>query len=420
MKIPGGFQALRACLQIRDFRYYVAGNVTHGLGIWLLRMSIGWLAWKLEESTAWLGAVAMAETAPSLILSLFAGTVVDRFNFVRLMQVTQSLSAALAACLAVLTLTGTITIWMLFFLTVFRGCLMAFNRPSRTVLVHHLVGRDLLAPALALGSIIHNGTRFIGPAIGGVIIAGAGVGWGFVAASVLIGFYSAVLVFLAIEIEPRRRKPRSMLHDTLEGIKYIAGHDGIRTQLVLLVAMGLLVRPVVDLLPGYAGQVFATGPGGLAMLLAAHGIGATLAGVWIASRASGLVGMTRLNLLSVLFVSAMLAVFAATTFFWLAVAASVLFGFGLLVLTVTSQTMIQSAVAPDFRGRVVSVHGLVMIGIPSLGAMALGGVAEYLGLRLPVLVGAAAFALAWAWAWHRRHALAEVLEAAPQPAAETT
>lgn len=413
MKIPGGFHALRDCLRIRDFRLYVMGNVAHGLGIWLLRMTIGWLAWELEKSTAWLGAVAMAETAPSLILGLFAGTIVDRFNFVRLMQITQGLSAALAACFAILTLSGIIDIWLLFFLTVFRGCLMAFNRPSRMVLLHHLVGRDLLAPALAIGSITHNGTRFIGPALGGIIIAGAGIGWGFVAASALIGSYALILLLLPIDIEAPKREHRSVLADTLDGLAYVAGHSGIRMQLALLVVMGLVARPVVDLLPGYAGLVFARGADGLAMLLAAHGIGATLGGVWIAARAAGLEGMTRLSLLSIPFIAAMLVLFVATGIFWVGLIGSALLGFGLLILTVTSQTLIQSAVEPAFRGRVVSVHGLVMMGIPALGAMALGGLGEYFGLRLPVLVGAAIFIALWTLAWHRRAALKRSLEQSP-------
>lgn len=415
MKIPGGFHALRECLRIRDFRLYVIGNVAHGLGIWLLRMTIGWLAWELEKSTAWLGAVAMAETAPSLILALFAGTVVDRFNFVRLMQITQGLSAALAACFAILTLSDSIGIWLLFGLTVLRGCLMAFNRPSRMVLLHHLVGRDLLAPALAIGSITHNGTRFIGPALGGVIIAGAGIGWGFVAASALIGVYALILLLLPVDIEAPKREHRSMLADTIDGLAYITRHPGIRMQLALLVVMGIVARPVIDLLPGYAGQVFEKGADGLAMLLAAHGIGATIAGVWIAARASGLEGMTRPSLLSVPFVASMLMLFVATDIFWVGVAGSALLGFGLLILTVTSQTLIQSAVDPAFRGRVVSVHGLVMMGIPALGAIALGGLAEFFGLRLPVLAGAAIFIAFWTLAWHRRGMLRQSLEKSPAP-----
>ncbi|MGY9004757.1 MAG: MFS transporter, partial [Alphaproteobacteria bacterium] len=106
MKIPGGFDSIRQCLHIRDYRLYVIGNVAHGLGVWILRMSMGWLAWEMTKSTAWLGGIVMAEMVPSLVLGLFAGTLVDRVNYFRLMRITQGLAMVFAATLAVLTLLG--------------------------------------------------------------------------------------------------------------------------------------------------------------------------------------------------------------------------------------------------------------------------------------------------------------------------
>ena len=413
MKIPGGFQSVLKCLGIRDYRLYVTGNVTHGLAIWILRTSIGWLAWELTESTAWLGAMAMAETAPSLILAPFAGTVVDRINYFRLMQISQGLAMLLALILAVLTLSGSITIWALFFLVLFRGCLMAFNRPSRMALIHYLVGRDLLAPALAIGSIIHNGTRFIGPALGGLIIVSVGNGWGFAAASALLMVYTVILVVMRVSIEPEKRERRSMMAETKEGITYAMTHPGIRLQLALLVLMGMAAKPVTDLLPGFAGQVFSMGADGLAMLLSANGIGATCGAVWLASRPSGIEGMSRISILSVLFLSANLMLFVATDIFWMGLVFSALLGGGFIILTVTSQTLIQSAVDPAFRGRVISVHGLVVMGVPALGALLLGGLAEHFGLRIPVFAGGILCLVMWAATWHRREALKASLETAP-------
>ena len=413
MKIPGGFQSVLQCLRIRDYRLYVTGNVTHGLAIWVLRTSIGWLAWELTKSTAWLGAMAMAETAPSLILAPFAGTVVDRINYFRMMQISQAVAMLLALVLAVLTLSGLITIWILFVLILFRGCLMAFNRPSRMALIHYLVGRDLLAPALAIGSIIHNGTRFIGPALGGLIIVVAGNGWGFASASALLLVYTVILVVMRVTVEPQKRERRSMMAETVEGLAYVVAHPGIRLQLALLLVMGLAAKPVTDLLPGFAGQVFSMGADGLALLLSANGIGATCGAVWLASRPSGIEGMSRLSILSVLFLAANLMLFVATDIFWLALLFSALLGGGFIILTVTSQTLIQSAVDPAFRGRVISVHGLVVMGVPALGALLLGGLAEHFGLRIPVFAGGVVCLAMWAATWHRRAALKASLETAP-------
>lgn len=413
MKIPGGFQTVRQCLRIRDYRFYVIGNISHGIAIWILRTSIGWLAWELTESTAWLGGMAIAETAPSLVLGLFAGTLIDRINYFKLMQLTQGIAMVLAATLAVLTLTGFIHIWILFPLIVFRGCMMAFNRPSRMALIHHLVGQDLLAPALAIGSIIHNSTRFIGPALGGLIIVGAGTGWGFAGASALLFVYTAILVAMKIEIEPEKRERRHMVAETLEGLRYITTHDGIRLQLSLLVAFGLLAKPVTDLLPGFAGQVFSMGADGLAMLLSVHGIGATCGAVWLASRPSGIEGMTGISVLSILFFSLCLMLFVATDIIWVALIFSGLLGAGFIVFTVTSQTLIQSAVDPGLRGRVISVHGLVVMGVPALGALMLGAIAEQFGLRLPLFVGGVICFVIWGLTWQRRTALKASLETAP-------
>ena len=413
MKIPGGFDSIRQCLHIRDYRLYVIGNVAHGLGVWILRMSMGWLAWEMTKSTAWLGGIVMAEMVPSLVLGLFAGTLVDRVNYFRLMRITQGLAMVFAATLAVLTLMGLMNIWLLFGLTMFRGCLMAFNRPSRGALIHHLVGRDLLAPALAIGSITHNGTRFIGPAIGGLIIVGAGTGGGFATTAGMLLFYSIILGVMHADTTPRKRQTRSVISETREGLAYLKSHRGIRMQLVLLIIMGIIAKPVTDLLPGFAGQVFERGADGLAMLLSAHGIGATCGAVWLASRPSGIEGLTRISLLSVLFLALLLMAFAATDVFYLGVFFIALLGFGFITLNVSSQTLIQSAVEPNFRGRVISVHGMVMLGVPAFGALSLGLVADYIGLRLPVLIGGAICIFVWLAVWSQRKTLESSLETPP-------
>ncbi len=410
IRVPGGFLALRECLRVANFRLYVIGNVSHGLGIWVLRISIGWLAWELTESPAWLGAMAMAETAPSLVFGLIAGTIVDRVNYIRLMQITQGLSALLSAILAVLVFAGAIGIWGLFFLVLVRGFLMALNRPSRMAFVHHLVGRDLLPPALAIGSIIHNGTRFIGPGLGGFVIVVAGIGWGFATTALLLFAYAAILVAMNVAFEREARERRSMLSEIAGGLSYVVRHHGIRVQLGILFALGILAKPVIDMLPGYAGQVFSMGADGLAMLVTVHGIGATVGGVWLASRAKGIDGMTGLNLASVAATGFVLMLFTATANFWIALVGVALLGFSFIVLTVTCQTLVQSAVDPAFRGRVISVHGIVAMGVPALGAMLLGVLAEHFGLRLPVFVGGVMCVLFWCLLWRQKDTVSRSLE----------
>jgi predicted MFS family arabinose efflux permease len=410
MKVPGGFSAIRQCLAIADYRLYMVGNVAHGLGVWTLRMAIGWLAWELTESAAWLGVMAMAETAPTLILALIAGTIVDRVDYFKMMRLTQGLSMLLAATMAVLTLTGVMTIGLLFSLTICRGCLMAFNRPSRMALIHPLVGQDLIAPALAIGSIIFNVTRFLGPALGGFVIVSAGIGWAFATTAGMLLIYSIVLAAMKITIAPQKSDGRSMLASITEGLTYIMAHGGIRLQLGLLALVGILARPVSDLLPGFAGQVFSTGADGLAMLLSAQGIGAASGAIWIAARPSGIGGMTRITVFSILFLACALMLFASTHIFWLAVMFAALLGFSFILLTVSNQTLIQAAVDPALRGRVMSTYGLIMQGVPALGALLMGGVAEHIGLRTPVFVGGAICLCVWLMVWRKRAMMEVSLE----------
>lgn len=416
MKIPGGFAALRRCLQGRNYRLYVIGNISHSTGVWVLRVSMGWLTWELTKSTAWLGGIALAETAPTLVLSLIAGTVVDRVDYFKLMRVTQALALAFATTLAVLTLSGLMHIWLLFFLTIFRGCILAFNRPSRMALVYALVGRDLLGSAVAVNSIIFNGSRFIGPAIGGWIAVQGGVGWAFAATAAMFSIYTVVLAAMRVSTAPEERERRSMLAETAEGLKYIVGHEGIRLQLGLLVVIGMVAKPVIDLLPGFAGRVFDLGAGGLAYLLSSHGLGATAGAVWLASRAAGIAGMTMISISSVLFLACVLMLFVATNVFWLACVFSGLMGLGFIVLNVSNQTLIQSAVDSGLRGRVISVYGLVLQGTPSLGALLMGTVAEHIGLRIPVFCGGGVLLVVWMLAWWRRTLLRTSLESEPASA----
>ena len=413
MKIPGGFESLRLCFQKRDYRLYVIGSVSHGLGVWTLRVAMGWLAWEMTESTAWLGGIAMAETAPTLALALIAGTVVDRIDYFKLMRITQGMSLLFAATLAALTLAGLMHIWLLFFMTIFRGCLLAFNRPSRMALIYPLVGRDLLAPALAVSSIIFNGARFIGPAIGGSIIVVWGIGWAFVAAAAFFSVYTLVLAAMRVSTEPEKREQRSMVTEMVEGLTYIMGHGGIRLQLTILMVVGMVAKPVIDLLPGFAGQVFGLGAEGLAMLLSLHGLGATVGAIWLASRASGLEGMTMISIFALLFMSLVLMAFVATEVFWLALLFAGLMGFAFIVLNVSNQTLIQSAVDPGLRGRVISVYGLILQGMPALGALLIGAIAEHIGLRIPVFVGGVICLGAWFCAWRRRAVLKLSLETEP-------
>jgi predicted MFS family arabinose efflux permease len=417
MRIPIGFEILQQTLKLRHYRLYVLGNITSNLGMWTQRVAMGWLTWELTHSTTWLGINAVAEAGPSIIIGLFAGAVIDRVDQFKLLRLMQSYSLVYSAVLAVLTITQVIDIWMLTGVVLLRGVVIAFYRPTRMTVIYGLVGREFLPSALALNSMIFNTSRFLGPAIGGTIIATAGTGWSFVFAFVLFTFMTAALRAIqraGCTLPPIPSQRRSIIHETIEGFRYILHHDGIRTQLFLLIVTSVVAKPITDLLPGFAAEVFDRGSTGLAWLLSFHGAGAMVGATWLTSRAS-LKGLTRLTLANILVMGVALLLFVSTGNFYVAVPMVALIGFAFIVQSISNQTLIQSAVEPHVRGRVMSMYGIISQGVPSLGTLSIGWIAAHYGLRIPVAVGGVLCIALWIWGWRLRNPLAVALETEPQP-----
>jgi len=418
LKVPGGFRMLWRTLSIRDYRLYVIGNFTSYTGLWVQRVAIGWLAWQLTGSPAWLGVIAFADQFPTILLGLFAGALTDRMDYFKLLRITQALTLVYSSIMAVLAFTGWIDIWSLLALTLFRGTIVAFNRPSRMTVIYHLVGRDLLPSAVSLNALIFNSSRFIGPAIGGGIIVLAGSGWAFAVGALMFLVFTVCLRLMNAPIMPIPESSQtSILADSLEGLRYLFAHPGIRMQMALLTATSMFARPLTDMFPGFADEVFGNGAHGLALLQSAQGIGAMAGGALMLSY-SRLKGLTRLTLSNILVMSLTTLAFTmtGTDLFWLACLLIGGVGYALTVQSTSNQTLIQSAVSPDMRGRVLGLYGLVARGGPALGALLMGIAAEHFGLRAPVIFGAALCLLLWIWAWPRRKALAAALEVDPPEA----
>jgi len=398
-----GFQSLLLTWSNRDFRLFAIGNVVSGIGLWVQRLAIGWLTWELTGSATWLGAIAFAEMVPSLILSLFAGTVVDRVDYFKLLRLTQLCTLAYAAIIAALSMTGLIGIWLLFALTLLRGIMLAFNRPSRMTVVYALVGREMLPPALAVNSIIWNGTRFLGPAIGGLIISVTDVAWSLVFAAALFLIFSWLLTLINVDTHRSRKTQRgSLMAETMDGMRYVWSHHSIRLQLTILTIVALCAKPLTDMLPAFSGQIFNLGPHGLAGLLVMHGLGAVGGALYVASRKRGLEGMPSLSIFSILAIAVFLGLFVATDTFWIACLLVGLVSFFFIVQNVSNQTLIQSAIDSEMRGRVMSLYGLIVEAVPAIGSLIVGILSSYLGLRWPFFAGAILCAVAWLWGWRKR------------------
>jgi predicted MFS family arabinose efflux permease len=310
-------------------------------------------------------------------------------------------------------------IWILVGLVLTRGVVISFSRPTRMTVIYALVGRELLPSALAMNSMIFNASRFLGPALGGTIIATLSTGWSFVVSFFL--FWVMTFALRAIDeariaMPPPTIATRSIWAETVEGFNYILHHEGIRTQLTLLIVVSIFAKPVTDLLPGFAADVFGRGSSGLAWLLSAHGAGAMVGAFWMTMR-GGITGLTRVTLINILVMALALLLFVATDNFWVALPMAAVVGFAFIAQSVSNQTLIQSAIETGLRGRVLSVYGMINQAVPSLGTMAIGLAAERWGLRAPVAIGAIVCLALWLWTWRFRGHMATLLETAPREAA---
>ena len=411
MTDPPGFGRIVRTLRHRNFRIYISGNAVSLVGNWMQRIAVGWLTWQLTESGFWLGLMACAEFLPAVLLGPFGGVLADRFDRLRIIVVVQSAALCQALALFGLTALGLMTIELLTALVLVNGVMLGLYQPSRLALVFNLLPREDLSTGIAINAIVFNLARFLGPALAGVIIVASGIAGAFAANA---ASYLAFLIALACLRLTRASAPsggiaRSSIAQQLgEGLRYAARHRGIGPMLLLLSAASLGLRPFVDLLPGFADAVFAGGAGTLALLSSSVGIGAVVSGAWIAQRGGG--GLTRLILLATLLMALAVVAFAATSVLWFASLSATFAGMCMVATGISMQTLMQLSVDGAMRGRVLSLYSTVFIGGPAAGALVMGAASELVGLRAPLLGGAALVLLVWIGMWRRRAAIAEAME----------
>jgi MFS family permease len=394
-----------------NFGIYSAGSAVSLTGMWMERIAIGWLTWQLTESGFWLGIVAFADFFPVVLIAPVAGAAADRWDRLSVIKVSQAILLVQASVLWALTASGHITVALIVTLSAIHGIVVAFNQPARLALVPSLVPQPDLGSAVAINAVVFNLARFIGP-----IFAGLAIVWSGVAAAFLINAlsYVAFLVALArIRLErpdaPAAQR-RGFVADLREGIRYTVMHPGIGALFVLLIAIGIGGRPMTELLPGIADDVFGAGAGGLSILASAIGGGAILGGVWLGHRAhsSDMMSVALATSLG----SALSTIAAvATNLFWFAVLAVVMYGFCISTAGIASQTLVQLASDRAMRGRVMGLYGLIFRGGPAIGALLAGIASTHFGLRWPVFFGALLVIAAWAWTYLSRERIAAALAA---------
>jgi len=409
-----GFANVVRALRLRNYRIYTIGNLISLSGTWVQRVAVGWLAWQLTHSGTWLGLCAAADLIPVVVISPFAGALADRVDRIRLIWVTQFAAMLQAALLAFLTFAGLIHVEMLFLLTLCLGVANATNQPARLALIPSLVDRATLGSAVALNSLVFNLARFLGPATAGFVIAQGSVALAFGLNA--MSYVAFILALSRLDVAPVTAAEHEgggrILRDLGEGYVYALRHPGIGGIVVLFCVTSVTLRGFIELFPGFADSVFHRGAYGLAWLTATVGLGAIIRGAWMLRR-SGTAGLTRLIVNHTLSMSLAVLAFTATTRYELALVCAFVTGFSLVVTGISAQTLIQIAVDPAMRGRVMGLYGMIFRAGPAVNAVVMGALSASLGLRLPVAAGASLSLAAWAWAHWRQAEMAQALEIEP-------
>jgi MFS family permease len=383
-----GLAFMLRALSHRNYKLFFSGQSISLIGTWMTRIATSWLVYRLTGSALLLGLVGFAGQIPSFLLAPFAGVLVDRWNRHRLLIATQVLALLQSLALAILALTGIVQIWHVILLSVFQGLINAFDMPARQAFVVEMVEkREDLPNAIALNSSMVNAARLIGPSIGGIIIAAVGEGWCFMLDA--ISYLAVIASLLAMKITPRMTKQikeAKMLQQLRDGWKYTSGFAPIRKVLLLLALVSLVGMPYTVLMPVFANEILHGGPNTLGLLMAASGVGALTGAMLLAARKSVL-GLGKFIPLMAGAFGAGLIAFSFSRAFWLSLLLMVVTGFGFMVQMAASNTVLQTIVEEDKRGRVMSFYTMAFMGTAPFGSLLAGSVADRIGAPYTLLIG---------------------------------
>jgi len=378
-------------LRHRNYRLFFFGQGTSLIGTWLTRVATAWLVYRLTGSALLLGVVSFAGQIPTFLLAPFAGVLVDRWSRHRVLVVTQALAMVQSGLLAWFALRGTITVWHVLVLSAFQGLINAFDTPARQAFVVEMVdAREDLANAIALNSSMVNGARLLGPSVAGVLIAVVGEGWCFFIDAV--SYLAVIASLVAMHLPPRAAAERARKHVFVElrdGLRYVASFAPIRAILLLLAFVSFTGIPYTVLMPIFASEILHGGPHTLGMLMAATGVGAVAGALWLAARTTVL-GLGRtLSIAGALFGASLIA-FGLCRSLWLSTLLLMLAGGGMMVQMAASNTLIQTMVDEDKRGRVMSFYTMAFFGMMPFGSLAAGWLGARIGAPATVAWGGAA------------------------------
>ncbi len=384
------FRALRH----RNYRLFFAGQAISLIGTWITRIAMGWLVYRLTGSAFMLGLVSFAGLVPTFLLTPVGGVVADRWSRHRVLLCTQVTLMVTSLALAHFALRGTITVAHVIGLGVLQGCCNAFDIPARQAFVVDMVGgRADLSSAIALNSMIFNSARLIGPSIAGMLIAIFGEGLCFLIDSV--SFLAVVVALLAMRVTPPEpgEARTCVLHELREGLAATFGFAPIRAILLLMALTSLVGMPYAVLMPVFADRVLHGNAMTLGFLMAASGVGALGGGLLLAMRESVL-GLGRMIAGGAGVFGAALIAFGLSRSLWISLPVLVVTGFAMMVQAAAGNTIVQTIVDDNKRGRVMGFFAMAFLGTMPFGSLMAGALARHLGAPATVIIGGSLCVLA--------------------------
>ena len=380
----------------RNFCIYSVGAIATWIGYFVQLLAVSWHTWELTHSTNWLAIIALLDIAPNVLLMPMAGAMADRFDKYWLMGVASLLALIQTTVIAVLSWTGQLTIWPLAGLVLIHGIIISFMVPAMYGILPRFVKRSCLTSAIAVSSAYSQLAVFLGPALAGWIISAYSVTIAFTINALGYVIYLISWLFLKTPdtFEKPQKSEQSMLNDVIDGFRYIANHKDIASILVLLLVGDSLAAAVFYMAPAFSEQILGMGVMGVSVILAAKGIGATLAAVWIAYYGEKLITQQRIRLGLLCFILSVFAIFVSNNIYY-TVIAFVAMGLAAETYSTTMISLVQLSVTEEQRGRVMGTLFMFVQFASGLGTYLVGYYAVSYGLVGPTLCAASVCLLVW-------------------------
>jgi MFS family permease len=382
-RVPKTFSALRH----RNFRLYMGGQMISLMGTWMQIIGQGWLVYEISRSERALGVVGFASAIPALAITPWAGVILDRVSKRMVMVATQTCAMMLALALSALTFSGIVQVWHVVLMAACLGVVNAFDGPARQAFVVEMVGREDMPNAIAMNSITFNSARIVGPAFGGLLLVAVGAAWCFLLNG--LSFLAVIAGLLTMRLPPHQSKPTQLSpwQQLKSGVHYTVRTPELRALLLLALIFSVFGVSYSTILPAFVDKVLSQGADAFGTMNAFLGIGAVTAAL-IVARYGDRGQRGRWLAWAILGFPILLAIFALTRSYAVSLVLAVLLGIGFMTTFTLLNTLLQTRLADEMRGRVLALYTLTFFGFMPFGNLAIGALSEWWGISQAIVVSA--------------------------------